>query len=69
MDDELAESIHVMIYSYFDKEIHSHKDILISSLSDLLYDEMIFSKVIQKVRIWILKMAGKFDILFWRENK
>ncbi|PRP87674.1 hypothetical protein PROFUN_02374 [Planoprotostelium fungivorum] len=49
MDDELAESIHIMIHSYLDKDIQVYKENLISSVSDLLYDEMIFSKVIQKV--------------------
>eukprot|EP01117_Protostelium_nocturnum_P008753 TRINITY_DN3138_c0_g1_i6.p1 TRINITY_DN3138_c0_g1~~TRINITY_DN3138_c0_g1_i6.p1 ORF type:complete len:1095 (-),score=434.45 TRINITY_DN3138_c0_g1_i6:197-3481(-) len=49
MDPELVECVHLLINSYLGKEIPLHKDMLISSVADLLFDEMVFSKVITKV--------------------
>lgn len=49
LDSDLTIGIHQILQTYLGKPIHIFKDSLINQLSEILYDEMVFKKMIDVV--------------------
>ena len=49
MDVDLQFKLESVFKTFVGARMHTEKDALISEISSLLYDEMIFNKVIQKI--------------------